>query len=346
MSGSKEVQKWADRAMWEAVPTNTTTEPVKPKVTLVSITPDPLGEVASAALMYVGRPATLETVTHEDRIAFFKEQQLTRLNAPFEFVQLHFLFEGVTRAFTHQLVRQRTATYVQESQRFAVKTNGRFEVALPPSLVNSATGNDMDGEFLALSDETVSRLGTEDRWRVKWDRAVIAMSEAYDELVNDGMPAEDARGLLPTNITTRIHYRTDLRNLIEHAGNRLCTQAQFEWRTIFNGIATTIAEAYTRDPRWDSEWPDDEYVNEYAKEIRHEYQLISGLFRPICYLTGKCEFMGEMDRHCSIRERVEDFHHAGVPSRLWESGVKHEGRELLPIHPAEWLLDSASARVK
>ena len=33
-----------------------------------------------------------------------------------------------------------------------------------------------------------------------------------------GVPAEDARGLLPTNIATRLHYRTDLRNLVNTAG--------------------------------------------------------------------------------------------------------------------------------
>ena len=31
------------------------------------------------------------------------------------------------------MVRQRTATFVQESLRFAVKDNAAFEVALPPS---------------------------------------------------------------------------------------------------------------------------------------------------------------------------------------------------------------------
>jgi thymidylate synthase ThyX len=43
------------------------------------------------------------------------------LKAPLEAIDFHFMVEGVTRAHTHQEVRQRTAVFAQESMRFAVK---------------------------------------------------------------------------------------------------------------------------------------------------------------------------------------------------------------------------------
>jgi flavin-dependent thymidylate synthase len=351
MSEGKEIQNWSDKAMFEAVPTNTGSEPVEPSVKLISMTPDPLGVIAAAAKMYEGQPVKSpyrisayaeQEVTDEDRLHYFEQFKNTRLKAPFEFVSIHFLIEGVTRAFTHQLVRQRTAVYVQESQRFAVKTNGAHEVALPPSLLGTepwdgsitlanGRGEDMVGEF--------TRDDKQQMMRDVWDQQVARTATAYNMLVNMGMPAEDARGLLPTNITTRIHYKTDLRNLLEHAGNRLCSQAQFEWKKVEIGIVKAIRESgvYMADK-------------------------LADLFRPICYATGKCEFMSEFDRHCSIRERVEANHMAGRPSSEWGGRMMADGDTPIDprwqdvdktmktgvlieaIRPEEWLADPSAAR--
>ena len=80
-----------------------------------------------------------------------------KIVAPLEWIQVALLIEGVTRAFTHQMVRQRTATFVQESLRFAVKDNAAFEVALPPS---------------------ISCLKDDDPRRVTWANAVEDMAGA------------------------------------------------------------------------------------------------------------------------------------------------------------------------
>jgi len=326
----KRLLKWADRAMWEAVPTNTTGGNVKPTVKLLSMTPDPLGVIAATAMMYEGKPVDeplkthgrsinngIQLVTDDDRLYYLEQFKRTRLRAPFEFVNLHFLIEGVTRAFTHQLVRQRTAAYVQESLRFAVKTNAALEVALPPSLVGTEPYDPrVDYEMENKSDQH----------RAIWDQAVMSIADAYNTLVNMGMPAEEARGLLPTNITTRVHYKTDLRNLLEHAGNRLCTQAQFEWREVFVGIVKAIRESGV-----------------------YKASELADLFRPICWATGKCEFMSDMDRFCSIRDRVEEFHSEGVPSSMWDAGQgaaveSSKGYIMHTIAPEEWLADPTAAR--
>lgn len=330
----KEVQKWADTAMFSSEPLDAT---VGPEVHVLSMSPDPLGEIAAAKLMYQGVVIKdLADITDDQRREAFEQIKATKLKAPFEFVKMHLLFSGVTRGWTHQLVRQRTAAYAQESLRFAVVEDGfASRVALPPSL---AWANDMVdgglpgqrvGEALAEEfadvhpdSERFSRLPQDVRHYLKWRYANLIVEKTYQYLVNDGMPAEDARGLLPHNITTRVHYTTDLRALQDHAGNRLCTQAQFEWRTVFIKLVKAIREYgenrwyYRPGPMmgdipsresWSSAW---------------QFDLIADLFRPACYLTGKCEFAAQdLDRKCSIRDRVDANATVGRPSSEW--GTEH-----------------------
>jgi flavin-dependent thymidylate synthase len=312
--------RWADRAMFKA-------EPIVaidgPKVYLLSMSADPLGEIASTCKMYKGEVVrSLSEVTDEERLYYLQQVSKTKLKAPFEFVKFHFLIEGVTRAFTHQLVRQRTAAYAQESMRFAVVggEDTTIPVGLPPSL---------------------SGLPEDHPQRVVWRETVEEIEIGYSRLVDSGVPAEDARGLLPTNVLTRVHYTTDLRALLDHAGNRLCTQAQFEWRLVFAQIVEAIRSGVVA------------YGTATGSETRNVYMAdeLAEMFRPVCYATGKCEFNAEFDRACNIRERVTEFHKNGIPSSEWHSGHNFPAGQamagpLMPIKPGEWLLDHTAARQK
>lgn len=301
-----DIIKWADDAMFKAAPIKKTDGiRVTPQVYLLSATPDPLGAMAAAFKMYKGEPTySLQDVTDDERRWAWDESLKTHLKAPWEFIDLHFFIEGVTRAFTHQIVRQRTATYAQESLRFAVKEGLADEVPLPPSVV----GNENATSF--------------------WSQCIKNIEQAYEALVNMGIPAEDARGLLPHAVPTRMHYRTNYRGLIEHAGNRLCTQAQFEWRSVFYGIITAIRDY---DP-WQG--PVREAVgpspfHDRISNSRWQFKILASplaqTFTPVCYKAGRCVFMGTLDRPCSIRERV------------------NEGR-FDEIDPAEWMLNPEAAR--
>lgn len=357
----KTVVKWADSAMFTAEPLDAD---AGPKVHLLSMTPDPLAAIAAACKMYKGEVArSYRDVSHAERQEFVRQVLKTKLQAPFEFVQFHFLVEGVTRAFTHQMVRQRTAVYAQESLRFAVKSERGVPtpVALPPSLagtVNSFEAMDAPPESERQSQRDV------------WDNATSVVDNAYAELLERGMPAEDARGLLPHNTLTRLHYSTNLRALLDHAGNRLCTQAQFEWRLVFSRIAEVIRN-YNPHAGIQAQFSEhgDEHGADRAEHIyehdRWQYELLADLFRPVCYATGKCEFMAEFDRACNIRDRVQANHRVGRDSSKWaeeldvvegnpvvsgvgpQSVVRNEsGRPVFigSIKPAEWLLDPGAAR--
>lgn len=361
-----EVQKWADQAMFKAedMPEEALD---RPRVHLVWMTPDPLGAAAAMNAMYVGKVRrSLADVTHDERRQLLDDMQKTALKAPLEAIKLHFLIEGVTRGFTHQLVRQRTAVYAQESTRFAVfGEDASLPVGLPPSL----QGTVPEAEFYQQSDNGGLHTGAEtpaQKARLAWDDALHRIQSAYRTMVAAGMPAEDARGLLPTNLLTRIHYITDLRNLYGHAGNRLCTQAQFEWRLVFTGIADAIRnynpygalirqleeigphmQPVSRDAMAaTADW--------LAESERWQYEGIADLFRPICYMTGKCEFKATADRACSIRERVDVREkHGGKDSSQWhkpflynETGKQDKVVSSPGINPMEWLADPAAARVQ
>lgn len=323
-SGSREVQRWADEAMYTAAPIDAASGP---QVYLLWMTPDPLGAIAAACKMYRGEVVRdLADVTDAERLEYFQQVQRTKLKAPFEFVKFHFMIEGVTRAFTHQMVRQRTAAYAQESLRFAVKED--MPIGLPPSI--ASVGDDWGYEGQSK----------ESRMKEVWEETIDAVQARYDKLIDLGMPAEDARGLLPHNVLTRLHYTTDLRALLDHAGNRLCTQAQFEWRIVFARIIEAIRNVHTGG------WSE---ANGTTKAYRTNVLLDA--FKPVCFQTGKCEFKANFDRHCNIRERVDHNEEARRPSSEWDQDlVFHQDGCNQPevlveaIKPGEWLLDPGAAR--
>lgn len=277
-----EVARFADVAMYPAAPDELAEagELIRPQVTLVSMTANPVRVMAAASELYAGRvihdPREISRETSE---RWLRDMTKTALQAPLEFIDLHFLFEGVSRAWTHQDVRQRTAVFVQESQRFAVKENAADNIIMPPWFQDLPEDHPL---------------------RVDWLATCKFIGDKYNAWVNAGVPAEDARGILPTNIATKIHHKTNLRNLCEHAGMRLCTQAQFEWKQVWEGMVNAILN-YAPCPPSEA-W---------------QLRAIVSLFKPVCFRTGKCEFMAETDRWCRIRDRVEAHHAAGEPPSEW-----------------------------
>lgn len=355
---SKEVANYADIAMFRAQSIDRT---AGPRVFLLSCNNDPLGSIAAAAKAYKGEfVESLSQITDDERRYYLAEVQKSVLAMPLEAVQFHFRITGVTRGFTHQMVRQRTAAYSQESTRFAVKED--VPVGLPPSIQGTQEWDDFVadrwkelypngggtlGEVTAYAMDVASK---EQMWRYKWDFGVSIIEQQYNALINDGMPAEDARGLLPTNLLTQINYITDLRGLKEHAGVRLCTQAQFEWRQVWAQMVQAIRE-YGKNQTYSKSYNDNSGQIGAHQSSQWQFDALADIFRPICYYRGSCQFQADFDRHCSIRDRVQQNADWNIPSTQWDKGtpeytVTNEQREILPIFPAEWLLDPSAARTK
>lgn len=306
------------------------------RVRLLNATSDPLGSVAALIEQYKGHVIrSLSEVTDEQRRAALADMGKTVLSGPLEAVQFHWQIEGVTRSITHQMVRSRASFFAQESLRFAVpEGDWADEIPLPPWL--KGTKGD---QALGAEDDPGEYA------RNMWDEHMRNAQRTYQGLLDQGMPAEEARGVLPHDMPTRIHWVCDLRTLLAEAGKRTCTQAQFPWRMIFAGMAKALRDRNGRV--YDS--PDG------PKPDFWQFREIANALRPVCFQTGRCGFMAQFDRSCKIRGRVDANAAIGRPSSEWGTQKVVERavgdhREMLPVYTIEpisdyeWAADPGAAR--
>jgi thymidylate synthase (FAD) len=131
-----------------------------------------------------------------------------------EFVRYIFEIKGVSRVLTHQLVRTRTQSYAQESQRtIDAVGNGFFT---PESLIDD--------------------IG----YKAQCHDAFLE----YNGLQNNGASNQDARYVLPESTLTNIIVGTDLRTLSHTAEVRLCTRTQGEYQDVFRAIRQKVFEVH------------------------------------------------------------------------------------------------------
>lgn len=362
MSPGKDLSKWSDQFMFTAEKSDNTKDP---EAFLLNGSPDPLGQIAAACKTYLGEYThDLADITDEERRHYLTQIQNTVLTMPLETVSLHFFIEGVHRGITHQMVRQRTAAFAQESTRFAVKEDLATAVTLPPSLRNTVSwdmwcaevyadaqklGITMGGaETMATAANTATRA---QKHRKVWDDAVEALAEAYNALIEDGMPAEEARGLQPTNTLTRLNYITNLRSFYDTMSKRVGDQASFEWRMVIAAMVRAMQDfgdkaeyevwATAEDDTGLAFGTTEPY--KIRKSSRWQYDAIVAEIKPIEFKLGKRAFGADFDRPSRIGERVDAFAAMGVPSSRWIEGAPEYN--IPGIHPEEWLLDPHSARL-
>lgn len=308
------------------------------RVRLLNATPDPLGSVAALIEQYKGNVIrSLSEVTDEQRRAALADMGKTVLSGPLEAVQFHWQIEGVTRSITHQMVRSRASFFAQESLRFAVpEGNWADEIPLPPSLAAIPAERARYLAQAGINEDPPEGLRALDAWQ----DAMINAQNAYERLIELGLPAEEARGVLPHDMPTRIHWVCDLRTLLAEAGKRTCTQAQFPWRMIFAGMASALRAFTSNGNRRLDSWQFDE---------------IASALRPVCFQTGRCGFMAQFDRSCKIRGRVDANAAIGrEPSEWGEAKTVYRAvgdhREMLPVYTIdaindyEWAADPSAAR--
>ena len=174
-----------------------------------------------------------------------------------EHIQISFAISNVSRACTHQLVRHRLMSFSQKSQRY-VKEKGQFDYIIPPTI-------DKNPE---LREKFISFMGE--------------ISNKYQEFIEAGIPAEDARFVMPNAAASALVASLNLRELIHLAQLRLCTRAQYEIRCLVKSMCDEVVKA---EP-----WLKD-------------------------YLVPKCEFLGFCDEHKSCGRKItkeELFSKAGV----------------------------------
>lgn len=134
-----------------------------------------------------------------------------------EHVQVSFAISNISRACSHQLVRHRHMSFSQKSQRY-VKEKGQFDYLIPYSIER---------------DENL---------KAKFELLMNEISQAYLQFTEAGIPAEDARAVLPNACATSMVVSTNLRELIHVANLRLCSRAQSEIRLLVKGMCDALIE--------------------------------------------------------------------------------------------------------
>ena len=186
------------------------------QVTLLSHSDDPLRSLymayrtcySSLTPQQVARRIEDERIPRETMQEFITERLKTGHASPLEQVWFEFGISGVSRAFSHQFVRHRVGiSFEQQSQRYVTYKGGTFPYTVP---------------------KTIEKAGKADKMR----DLLASVGELYEEMVDAGVPAEDARFLLPNATNTNFKITVNFQALLHICDLRLCTRAQWEFRKV------------------------------------------------------------------------------------------------------------------
>ena len=233
----------------------------KPIVKLISKPKDMLRTVYTACRTCYSADSPVniyDKATDEEKmLKLIKNVVASGHHSTIEHIQVSFAISNVSRACTHQLVRHRLMSFSQKSQRY-VQEKGQFDYIIPPTIEKNP------------------------ELKAKFEEFMGEISNKYHEFVDAGIPAEDARFVLPNAAASSLVASLNLRELIHLAQLRLCTRAQYEIRTMVKAMCDCIV---AEEP-----WLKD-------------------------YLVPKCEFLGFCDEHKSCGRKItkeELFTKAGV----------------------------------
>ena len=148
------------------------------------------------------------------------DYMLKTIKSSWEFIDYTFILSGVSRGFTHQFVRTRQASYAQQSLRVVSKSG--FDYVVPERLKHPENRDAL----------------------ITYRKAMEQIDAHYNILLGMGVPVEDAGGILPTNICTKIVAKFNLRTLHETAKSRLSPRAQHEMRETFKQMVEQVVTVH------------------------------------------------------------------------------------------------------
>lgn len=178
-------------------------------VQLLTYTPDPEQVAAAAARLCYSSASIAQLLerSRDDHAALLAKILDLGHFSVLEHASFTFGIEGISRACSHQLVRHRIASYSQQSQRY-VTVQERFPAVIPPSIAENPQ----------LAE--------------RFDQLLNDCHGLYRELITAGIPAEDARFVLPNAAATKLVMTMNARELRHFFALRCCRRAQWEIRAM------------------------------------------------------------------------------------------------------------------
>jgi thymidylate synthase (FAD) len=158
-------------------------------------------------------------IAQETIRGFIAERLKTGHASPLEQVVFWFAISGVSRALSHQFVRHRIGiSFEQQSQRYVRYKEERLDYVMPRSWERQG----MAGDYDALMRE---------------------VTRVYEAALARGIPAEDARFVLPNATPTNFQVMVNFTELLHIADLRLCWRAQWEIRQMVARMRRAVMDA-------------------------------------------------------------------------------------------------------
>lgn len=178
-------------------------------VQLLTSTPNPEQVVAAAARLCYSDASIEQLLDQQPEQAAKLLQKILELGhlSVLEHASFTFGIEGVSRACSHQLVRHRLASFSQQSQRY-VAHDQPFAGIIPDSVSDRP-------ELLA-----------------RFEAHMQQTHALYRDMLDAGVPAEDARFVLPNAAATKLVMTMNARELRHFFVLRCCNRAQWEIRAM------------------------------------------------------------------------------------------------------------------
>lgn len=178
-------------------------------VALLQYTPAPADTIALAGrLCYSGSDiASLHDKSRGTADEFVDKLLNLGHLSPIEHASFTFGVEGVSRALLAQITRHRIASFSVQSQRYVKQTEMNY--IIPKSICDSG---EKEVEEFKRQMETIHAF--------------------YNSWLDKGIPAEDARFVLPNAAETKMIITMNARELLHFLELRCCNRAQWEIRAL------------------------------------------------------------------------------------------------------------------
>ena len=185
-------------------------------IQLIGYTPNPEKVPALSAKLTHSKikPEELDKVPEKELLSVLEHVMKLGHTSVVEHTSFTFTISDVSRSLTHQLVRHRIASYAQQSQRYVNLTEPNY--VIPPKIAKS------------------------NKMKKAYEQTMKTIWMQYNNLLNLGIPPEDARYVLPNATCTNIIVTMNARSLLNFFELRCCLHAQWEIRALANKMLQEV----------------------------------------------------------------------------------------------------------
>lgn len=148
----------------------------------------------------------------------------------FEHPQITIGVKGISRVTLAQITRHRHLSFDVQSMRY-VDMGSEGDAVIPPSLT--------DDDHVSAEEGTVD-VANREFWEEKYAEEVTNLFALYESMVEDGVPKEDARYLLPLGTTVNLHISGNARSMLHFVTIRNKADVQDETRELAQQITTLL----------------------------------------------------------------------------------------------------------